>query len=376
MIRVLHVVHGMDCGGTENFIMNLYRNIDRSKVQFDFLVHTEKKCFFDDEIKELGGGIFHVPYYRIINLFAYKIALQSFFEEHRNQWTTVHGHLGSCACVYLRVAKKYGLYTIAHSHAINNKNSNIKDFLYRLHACLTRGIADYYMGCSYEAGLDRYGKTIADSDRFKIVNNGIKSVDYIYDSAKRQSIRDSLGINDKYVIGHVGRFNAVKNHKFLVEILSELKKIREDFVLMLVGDGELKKSIIQQAKHLGVLDSIMFLGIRKDIPNVLQGMDQFVFPSFNEGLGISIIEAQAAGLPCIANKDGITSHAKISNLVEMRSISEGAAIWAEYIDKIRNKTTVREDMSETVKKEGFDIVEVANWIENFYLHLVSSTNEV
>ena len=126
MIRILHVVHGMDCGGTENIIMNLYRNIDHTNVQFDFLAHTEKRCFFDDEIEQLGGHIYHVPYYNMLNLFVYKQALRKLFSTH-NEWTAVHGHLGSCTCIYLGVAKKYRLYTIAHSHNINAKRLNLKE---------------------------------------------------------------------------------------------------------------------------------------------------------------------------------------------------------------------------------------------------------
>ena len=368
MIRILHVVHGMDCGGTENIIMNLYRNIDRTKVQFDFLVHTGKKCFFDDEIRSLGGRIFRVPYYDILNLFVYKKALEVLFSDHK-EWKAVHGHLGSCACIYLRVAKKYGICTIAHSHAINDKKTNIKSLLYRFHAYLTRGVADYYMACSYEAGVDRYGEKIASSTKFKVINNGILSSDYIYSSSQRKQLRQELGLTQQYVVGHVGRFSAVKNHKFMLDVLAELKNISNDYVLMLVGDGELKESIKLQAKQMKLADSIFFLGVRKDVPRLLQAMDFFVFPSFNEGLGIGLIEAQAAGLPCLANKDGIIPLAKITNLVEMKSLKKGAKDWATYIDTVRKSNFERRDMSFAVKQAGFDIGEVAKWLEDFYLNI-------
>ena len=216
MIRILHVVHGMDCGGTENIIMNLYRNIDRSKIQFDFLVHTQKHCFFDDEIEKLGGQIYRVPYYNILNLFKYQKALKRLFVSHK-EWRAVHGHLGSCACIYLRIAKQFRIYTIAHSHAINNKKISLKSVLYSFHARLTRGVADYYMGCSYEAGADRYGSRIANSRNFKVIFNGIKVQNYIFNPIIRESIRYAYSITDKYLIGHVGRFSPVKNHIFMVE---------------------------------------------------------------------------------------------------------------------------------------------------------------
>lgn len=370
MIRILHVIHGMDCGGTENIIMNLYRNIDRTRMQFDFLVHTKKECFFDEEIKCLGGRIYRVPYYTISNIVIYRKAIHHLFSEHK-EWAVVHGHLGSCACIYLSIAKKYGLYTIAHSHAINDKKINLKVLLYRFHAYLSRGVANFYMGCSYEAGVDRYGKRIAKSNKFHIINNGINAKEYVFNPTIRNQIRLEFGIKEKYVVGHVGRFNAVKNHKFMVSVLAELKKLKPDYVMMFVGDGELRQEVVNQAKELGVLEDVIFTGIRKDVPNVLQAMDQFIFPSFNEGLGIGLIEAQASGLPCIANKDGIIPLAKISSLVEFMSLEDGNVKWAKHIDNIRDTSPIRENMYNIVSNSGFDIIGVTKWLENFYLKCLS-----
>ena len=177
MIRILHVIHGMDCGGTENLIMNLYRNMNRDKVQFDFLVHTTKHCFFDDEIFSMGGQIYRAPYYKMYNALQYKKNVSALFGNNP-QWSIVHGHLGSCACIYLREARKYGLFTIVHSHAIKFKDITLKELLYRGHALLTRGAADYYMACSKQAGIDRYGKKIANGVHFSVLNNSINSSEY------------------------------------------------------------------------------------------------------------------------------------------------------------------------------------------------------
>ena len=195
----------------------------------------------------------------------------------------------------------------------------------------------------------------------------VEGKQYIYNETVRERIRTELKLQDKYIVGHVGRFNAVKNHKFMISVLVELKKIKKDYAIMFVGDGELKQDIIKQAKEKGVFDSIIFTGIRKDVHNVLQGMDQFIFPSFNEGLGIGLIEAQASGLPCIANKDGIIPLAKISSLVEFISLEEGANKWAAHIDKVRNENTIRKNMYDVVCQSGFDIIGVTNWLEKFYL---------
>lgn len=188
MIRVLHVIHGMNCGGTENLIMNLYRNMDREKVQFDFLVHTTEHCFFDDEILSLGGRIYCVPRYRMYNVLQYKKAVNRLFRNN-SQWSVIHGHIGSCACIYLREAKKYGMFTIAHSHAINFKDINLKQILYRFHAYLTRGVADFYMACSKQAGIDRYGQKIVKGDNFLVLNNAINSTIYDFDETVRNEVR-------------------------------------------------------------------------------------------------------------------------------------------------------------------------------------------
>ncbi len=227
-IRVLQVLHGMDCGGAENMIMNLYRNIDRSKVQFDFLVHTRKKCFFDDEIKSLGGRIFHVPYYNVINHFTYKKLLEIFFKKHP-EIRIVHGHLGSCAHIYLSVAKKYGCFAIAHSHATQATDISIKKYLYRIFNMYTRRIADYYFACSKSAGVDRFGERVVSSNRFSVLNNSIDTQKYIFSIKKRGTIRKLLGISDDcFVVGHIGRFNYPKNHSFLIDIFNVvLKKNRK-----------------------------------------------------------------------------------------------------------------------------------------------------
>ena len=368
MIRILHVVHSMDCGGTENIIMNLYRNINREDIQFDFLVHTNKECFFDGEIEELGGKIYRVSHYKMYNLLRYRKELHALFSQHK-EWIAVHGHLGSCACVYLTIANKYGLYTIAHSHAINEKQINLVNLLYQFHAYLSRGVADFYMACSLEAGIDRYGRKIVKSNNFKIIKNGIKAINYIYNPKVREDLRQLLHLKDKYVVGHVGRFCAVKNHGFMINILVELKKISNEYCLICVGDGELRKSFEQKAKELGVDASVILTGIRKDIPNILQAMDCFIFPSFNEGLGIALIEAQAAGLPCIANKDGIIPLAKITDLVEFISLKEGAAAWAQQIHRVCQAKIQRKNMINSVITSGFDIDDVVSWISNFYLNL-------
>ena len=366
MIRVLHVVHGMDCGGTENLIMNLYRHIDRDKVQFDFLVHTDSHCFFDDEIRSMGGNIYRAPYYRMFNYWEYKKHVHHLFEVN-TQWNIVHGHLGSCACIYLKEANKFGLYTIAHSHAIKFRDVTIKQILYRWHAYLTRGVADYYMACSKQAGIDRYGEEITNGNSFSILNNAIDSVVYDFNWNTRTTIRKKLGIgNDTFVIGHIGRMSAEKNHLFILDILKEFLKTDNNVRLLLTGDGPLRDTIVRRAKDYDISKYITMTGVRNDVPQLLMGMDAFVFPSKNEGLGISLVEAQASGLPCLASEEGIPKEAKVSDLVEFIPLSAGYSVWAVRLLELRKRNIRRIPMSNIIKDNNFDITETAHWLEAFY----------
>lgn len=369
MIRVLHVVHGMDCGGTENLIMNLYRNIDRDKVQFDFLVHTIRHCFFDDEILKMGGEIYRAPYYKMYNYLQYKKAVSTLFRDNP-QWSIVHGHLGSCACIYLREARKHGLFTIAHSHAIKFKDINFKELLYRGHALLTRGVADYYMACSKQAGIDRFGKKIANGVIFSVLYNSIDSKKYDFDEVVRLSIRKELHISDEtFVIGHIGRMTAEKNHLFMLDILKEVMRHDDSVRLLLVGDGPLKESIILKAKRLGIENNIILTGVRRDVYKLLMAMDVFIFPSKNEGLGISLVEAQASGLKCLASEEGIPKEAKISDLVYFVPLTGGCNIWADKLLSLKGSTKyLRQPMSNRIRESGYDIVETSRWLENFYFN--------
>jgi hypothetical protein len=228
MIRVLQVFHGMDCGGAETMIMNLYRHIDRSKVQFDFLVHTTKKCFFDDEIRQLGGNIYSVPYYKITNGRQYIKALDDFFKAHP-EIKIVHGHLGSCSHIYLQKAKQHGCYAIVHSHNTKPKDFSLKNGLYRLFTYKTRKVADIFFGCSLAAAEYRFGKKIAHSNRCSILKNAIDVNKFAYSDVYRNEIREEFNLGKKFVIGHVGRFNAQKNHTFLIDIFKAIHEQKKRF---------------------------------------------------------------------------------------------------------------------------------------------------
>jgi glycosyltransferase involved in cell wall biosynthesis len=365
-IRILHVIGIMNHGGAETMIMNLYRNIDRTKVQFDFVENEGEQAAFDEEILSLGGRIFRCPRYRGTNHFAYTKWWQAFFESHREEYPVVHGHIGSTAAIYLSIAKKHGAYAIAHSHSAGEGS-----FMYRLFAYPTRYIADHFFACSVDAGLSRYGKRVgSDAARCQVLNNAIDTRKFLYDPDIRQQMREQLRINKDYlVIGHVGRFHAVKNHTFLLDVFARLNWKDANTVLLLVGDGDLRGEMEQKARTLGISDRVIFSGVRSDVPDLMQAMDCFVFPSLYEGLPVTLIEAQAAGLPCIVS-DAVPAECAVTNLVKSLSLSAGASQWAEEI--LKTGTSHRPDTKEQMIRAGYDMEANAQWLQNFYQNQILS----
>lgn len=367
MIRVLHVIGAMDRGGAETMIMNFYRAIDRTKVQFDFLVHEERECDYDAEIEELGGRIYRLPRYTGINYFAYRKGCREFFAEH-DEHPIVHGHIGSCAAIYLAEAKRAGRYAIAHSHA-QNYEAGLSGVLFKIVTHPTRNVADYFLGCSYEAGVDRFGSVVAGGDRFTVLKNGIDLSLYAFDRDVRRAVRGELGIADDVpVFGHVGRLTEVKNHAFLLESFALVKESFPAAMLLLMGRGELEEVIREDAASRGLGESVRFLGVREDVPRLLMALDAFVFPSRKEGLAIAVVEAQASGLPSVVSK-GVPGEAIVSDLVSHIDLAEGAQRWADEMVRqyARGKDIDRARAVEAVRASGFDIAAGARWLQEFYL---------
>lgn len=365
-IRILHVIGSMNRGGAEVMIMNLYRNIDRSKVQFDFVVQVEEKASFDDEIVSLGGRIFHCPAFNAKNYFLYKKWWNQFFEKHHKEYRAVHGHIGRSVSTFLKIARKYHLYTIAHSH--NTAPKGIKSFLITAYAWPTRFLADFYFACSVDAGVSRYGTRISKNQKkFKVLNNAIETRKFQFDEKVREEIRREYGIEQKIVIGHIGRFVNQKNHIFLLDIFEKIHSKCQDTILMLVGDGELRDSIQTKVKRMGLDDAVIFIGVQEDVSVLYQAMDVFVFPSLFEGLGIVAVEAQTTGLQCVIS-DAVSKECIVTkNQVSICSLKESAEKWAEIV--LKNSNYVRKDSSEQVIAHGYDIHETAKWLSNFYMEI-------
>jgi len=367
-IRVLHVIGNMNRGGAESFMMSLYNAIDRTRVQFDFVVHTSEKCGYDDEIRQLGGMIYRVPRFRVFNLFAYIRAWRRFFAEHGGKYDIVHGHIGSSAAIYLQIAKKAGCRTIAHSHGTKSERLSLKSLLSAFFVYPTRYIADMFFACSAQAGIDRYGKTIIQKNNFKIINNAIDTKKFAFNAEARELKRKELGIGNCFVIGHVGRMSAEKNHMFILNIFKEIRAKNKNAMLLLVGDGAMRKEIEAYAKLLGLDDYIIFTGVCLNINELLWAMDAFVFPSLWEGLGIALIEAQAAGLFCVCS-DAVPPEARASDLLEYISLDDSANHWADRVlaaHALDNEKPSRHHAYKSVADSGYEIVDVAKNLAKIY----------
>ncbi|MCA0756493.1 glycosyltransferase family 1 protein [Paenibacillus sp. N4] len=365
MIRVLQCVHGMNRGGLETFIMNVYRNIDRARIQFDFLVHTDDKCDFDDEIVALGGNIFSIPS-RHSGLIKNRKALDEFFRRHK-EYKIVHMHSSSLSYVEpLRAAKKYNVpIRIIHSHSTQEGGSFIHKYIHKWNQLFIKLDATHHIACSDLAGEWMYGKKIRNSNSYKIINNGIKTNQFLFSREKRQKVREKLGVSGKFVIGHIGRLTYPKNHEFLIEIFNIFHKMDSNSLLLLVGEGELRSQIEQKIKKLNLENSVILTGKRDDIADLLQGMDIFIFPSHFEGLPVTLVEAQTAGLPCIVS-DNITKQVKITDNIVYEKLESSISVWVERILDIK-KNYLRKNERENIVNAGFDIDAVTNEMQKIYL---------
>ena len=366
--RVLHVIGAMDRGGAETLIMNLYRTIDRSKIQFDFLVHERRKCDYDSEIEALGGKIYRIKRFTGLNLISYANACHNFFSRHHD-FLAVHVHIGSCAAIVLRESKRIGIFGIAHSHATNSPEFSLCNLGYKLISLPVRYLADWFLACSRQAGIDRFGIRVVEGCHFSVLKNGINVKNYLFDAKARQMIRREIGAGPGMtVLCHVGRFAPEKNHSFLIDFFHEWLKERPHSILVLAGRGPLENDVREQAASYGILDKVRFLGVRSDIPQVLMAADLFIFPSIYEGLGIAAVEAQAAGLPCLLS-DALPSIAAVLPSTTILSLEKGAATWVAEGLNLLNSSAIsdRFDGFRLVRERGFDIDESARQLIDLYL---------
>ena len=360
MIRVLHVLGGLGTGGTESLIMNWYRNIDRTKIQFDFLVRSPDNNYLD-EIESFGGRVFFTasfPRYLIRNYKETKALLE------KREWDVIHVH-GNAAMYMLplQLAKKFGYaQRIMHSHSITAQN-RVFSLVHSVNKLRFPELATHCLACSSAAG-----KWMFSNQLFNLFRNAVNVDSYRFDSNSRIKTRKALGLENKFVIGHVGRFVTPKNHEFLLNIFANEKHKRTDSVLMLIGDGELETSIKAQAKQLGISDSVLFMGRQANVGELMSAMDVFVLPSLFEGLGIVLVEAQCNGLPCIVSQEAYNEEVKIyPDLISVLPLSSGAEAWADHILSKWSLNMNRNVDLDVLRDCGYDMKTEITKLEELYL---------
>ncbi|APM41312.1 hypothetical protein BS101_16930 [Clostridium kluyveri] len=355
----------MDRGGIETFIMNVYRNIDRSKVQFDFLMHTKRECAYNSEIFKLGGRIYYVPP-RNQGILKNRKELNEFFEKH-SEYKIVHQHVSSLSYITpLKIAKKYNIpIRIIHSHNTKQGGNFLHKYIHYWNRLFIKYYATNYFACSDLAAKWLYGRKQYNLGNFTTINNGIEVEKFTYNNNIRDKVRAELGVSNKIVIGNIGRFSYQKNHEFLIDIFNNIYQKSDNFTLLLVGDGELRSHIQNKVKDLKLQDNVIFTGIRSDIPYILQAMDIFVMPSHYEGLPVTLVEAQAAGLPCVVSSN-ITRQIKITSDIIYINLSDSVEYWSKCVMKLVSNH-VRKNTKQQIIDAGFSIKIIAKYLENKYI---------
>lgn len=363
-IRIIHVFGSLNMGGAETMVMNIYRKIDKERIQFDFIVHGDEIGDYEDEIEKLGGRIYCIPKYKILNHILYKKAWKKFFDDHK-EYRIIHSHVRSTASIFLNIAKKNNLITISHSHS-NSNGKGIASIVKNLLQKRIRFVADYFFACSKESAIWLFGKKAANSKRCFIIKNSIDSKKFIYNEKCRKKVREELKINNEFVIGQVGRFVDVKNHEFTLKLFEEYLKKCKNSKLLLVGDGPNKNKIEQIINKKGLDEHVILLSSRNDVNELMNAMDLFIMPSKYEGLPLTLVEAQASSLPCIIS-DTIISGILDKKLVKQISLSSSTSNWIELIETCKKYKRINQ--SELINKNNFDIDENVKWLEKFYLNI-------
>lgn len=375
-VRVLHVLGGTSLGGAESRIMDLYRHIDRSQVQFDFLVHSDeqprKPQFYDGEIEALGGHIYVLPKMKLYNYTAYRKAIEEFFQEH-HEFVAVHGHMTSTAGIYLPIAKKYGIpRVIAHARSAG-VDQGLKGLATRILRLGLAGKAEDCFACSKEAAIAVFGQRAYDRGKVILFPNAIDSDKFAFQSELRKSIRGELKLEDKFVVGHVGRFHFSKNHEYLVRVFAAFcekcgQQGGPEATLLLLGEGALMEQTKELCRELGVEKKVIFAGNHGNVEAYYSAMDFFCFPSRFEGLPGTVVEAQVSGLPCLVS-DRVTGEVGITKLVHYESIDENPERWADLMLEKAMHMDERRSYAKEIAEAGFDVKRQAQKLQEYYLGL-------
>lgn len=370
-IRVASVIGRYIGGGVEAVTINYYRNIDKNKVQLDFICDEDSTNIPYEEIEKMGGKVIIIPSYS--KPFKYHKELKKVLKE--GNYKIIHSNINTLSVFSLFAAKCAGVpVRIAHSHSTTNKKEKKKNLMKQVLRPFSKVFATDYMCCSELAGRWLFGNKEYDKGNVYLLNNAIDLDKFKYNESLRKTKRKELGIkDDTLVIGHIGRFVAQKNHDFLIDIFNEIHKKNNNSILLLAGQGPLMDDIKNKVKELNLEDSVKFLGQRNDANELYQAFDVFLLPSLYEGLPVVGVEAQAAGLLCYLSDD-MTKETKVLDITKFMSLNNTPEEWADNIlDDVKKYKRI--DTSKEMTAKNFNIKEEAKKLEEYYLNLYNNGGE-
>ena len=364
-VKVLAIVHSMNRGGLESRLMDIMRSIDSSKVRIDIYSYSLNQGIFDNEINELGSKVFYNKRLTLFNMFMYPYDFAKFLKQH-SEYQIVHAHQDAWCPVFCKGAKLAGVpIRIAHSRTAATKLT-LKNFVRNIIKLNVKKYATHYFAVSDVAAIWLFGKKAYKAGKVVIWPNAIDTSKYIYNTQIRDTKRSELGLDNQFVILHVGNFVEAKNHTFLIDVFHEFLKNHSQSMLLLAGGGD-SRSLQKKCDDLGIKEHVRFLGSRKDVPELLQAADVFVFPSLFEGLPGALLEAQAAGLPCVISSNITHEAVIVEKLVKSMSLSNSISQWCNSIEQMQN--IKRKDTSQYFIQKGFDIKEMVSRLTDFYINV-------
>lgn len=372
-IKILMVLGDTGMGGAQIFVLNLLKYIDRDRFQIDWAVN-----FWGEEggisqlVKDMGCNIYCWPYFKVYNYFKFTKAWRDLLANHH--YDIVHAHSTNSAAIYLKIAKEMGCITIAHSHSAGYRGNWSQRLAKTLFAKGAAKVADYWLACSHEAAVRLYGNSYKDYPRYYDIPNAIGAEAYKYNSETAAKIRKEIGVSEGSLLcGHVGSFSHPKNHAFLLDIFYEVLRSRPDARLLCCGEGVLMPQVKKKAEDLGILDKIIFTGVVMNVGDYMMAMDVFIFPSFFEGFPISVIEAEATGLPVVMS-DVITKEVDVTDLISRHTLNEPASVWAETACKAANieRNSDRATYNQVISDSKYNMATSAKIISSLYEQMVES----
>lgn len=371
MQRILQVVNTMNRGGIETLLMNIYRKIDKNEIQFDFLTHpfvVSAEQEYEAEIESMGGRVYKAPSF-IRSPYSYTSFIKKFFSEHA-EYGIVHGHnLDTASLVYMPEAKNNGRYLIAHSHNTKERGNAMRQSALSLSHRLIRKYPDRYFACSRDAAVFAFGPRIAYSTKCQIVRNGVDVSQYVVNEDIHQQMKHSMFPNvTGPLFGTVGRLAEQKNHEFLLDVFADIVRNEPTAFLAIVGRGPLQDALERKARDLGIAAHMLFAGSVPNVADYLKAFDVFLMPSLYEGLPLSAVEAQTAGLPTLLSSS-IGKETLCSDMARFVSLDQGASRWAkEALQAYKENRGHRTDCLNQVKSAGFDINDVTHALQDFYMN--------